>query len=91
MAALLMAVWRHSPKNPVIIHYDQDHSLAVMNRIDFVKKHKLVPSMSRRRNCYDNATVESFFSSLKKEKIHHHIFITRKIAKAEILNHIEFL
>jgi len=45
--------------------------------------------MSRRGNCYDNAAVESFFSSLKKEKIRRHIFRTREQAKAELFDYIE--
>lgn len=45
--------------------------------------------MSRRGNCYDNAAAESFFSSLKKEKIRRYIFKTREEAKAEIFDYIE--
>jgi putative transposase len=45
--------------------------------------------MSRRGNCYDNAAVESFFSSLKKEKIRRYIFKTREQARAEIFDYIE--
>ena len=45
--------------------------------------------MSRRGNCWDNAVVESFFSSLKKERIKKRIYKTREIAKAEIDEYIE--
>jgi len=45
--------------------------------------------MSRRGNCYDNAAVESFFGSLKKEKIGRYIYKTREEAKAEIFDYIE--
>lgn len=45
--------------------------------------------MSRRGNCYDNATVESFFSSLKKEKIRRYVFKTREEARAEVFDYIE--
>lgn len=45
--------------------------------------------MSRRGNCYDNAAMESFFESLKKEKIRHHIFKTREVARIEISDYIE--
>jgi len=45
--------------------------------------------MSRRGNCYDNAVVESFFSSLKKERIKRKIYPTREEAKTEILEYIE--
>jgi len=45
--------------------------------------------MSWRGNCYDNAVAESFFSSLKKEKIKRKIFNTRDQARAEIFDYIE--
>ena len=45
--------------------------------------------MSRRGNCWDNAVVESFFSSLKKERIKKRIYKNRKIAIADISNYIE--
>jgi putative transposase len=47
------------------------------------------PSMSRRGNCFDNAVAESFFSSLKKEKIRKQIFRTRDEAKTVIFDYIE--
>ena len=46
-------------------------------------------SMSRKGNCYDNAVVESFFSNLKNELIHHRRFISREQARAEIFEYIE--
>ena len=45
--------------------------------------------MSRRGNCYDNAVVESFFSSMKKEKIRLRTFKTSEEARAEIFDYIE--
>ena len=45
--------------------------------------------MSRRGNCYDNAVAESFFSSLKKERIKRKIYGTREEAKSEIFEYIE--
>ena len=45
--------------------------------------------MSRRGNCYDNAVVESFFKTLKRECVRKEIFITREEAKAKIFNYIE--
>lgn len=38
--------------------------------------------MTRRGNCYDNAAVESFFGSFKKEKVRRHIFKTREVVRA---------
>ena len=87
--ALLMAIWRRSPKREVIIHSDQGSQYGSDEWNRFCKENNLIPSMSRRGNCYDNAAAESFFSSLKKEKIRRHIFKTRDIAKAEIFDYIE--
>ncbi|HBX5876648.1 TPA: hypothetical protein MIH04_23105 [Klebsiella pneumoniae] len=48
-----------------------------------------VPSMSRCGNCWDNAVAESFFSSLKKERIRKRIYKTRDLARADIFDYIE--
>ena len=45
--------------------------------------------MSRRANCWDNAVAESFFSSLKKERIRKRIYKTRDLARADIFDYIE--
>jgi putative transposase len=45
--------------------------------------------MSRRGNCYDNAVAESFFSSLKKERIGKSIYRTREEARSDIFDYIE--
>ena len=87
--ALLMAVWRRLPKEEVIIHSDQGSQFSSDEWNRFCSEHNLVMSMSRRGNCYDNAAMESFFSSLKKEKIRRHIFRTRELAKAELFDYIE--
>lgn len=87
--ALLMSVWRRKPKETVIIHSDQGSQFGSDAWLRFCKEHNLSPSMSRRGNCYDNAVIESFFSSLKKEKIRRHIFKTRADAKSEIFDYIE--
>ena len=49
----------------------------------------MVPSMSRRGNCWDKAVAESFFSSLKKERTKRHVYATRKDAKSDIFDYIE--
>jgi putative transposase len=55
----------------------------------FCKSNGLEPSMSRKGNCYDNAVAESFFSSLKKERIKKHIYKNRDLATADITDYIE--
>ena len=86
--ALTMAVWRRKPKQPVIIRSDQGSQFGSDDFARWCKDNHLVPSMSRRGNCYDNAVAESFFSSLKKERIKRKIYATREEAKSEIFEYI---
>jgi putative transposase len=87
--ALLMAVWRRNPKQRVIMHSDQGSQYGSDDWVRFCKAHKLDPSMSRRGNCWDNAVAESFFSSLKKERIRRQVYRTRDLAKADVFEYIE--
>ena len=87
--ALLMAVWRRKPKNPVIIHSDQGSQFGSDDFARWCRDNNLIPSMSRRGNCYDNAVAESFFSNLKKERVKRKIYTTREEAKSEIFEYIE--
>jgi putative transposase len=87
--ALLMAVWRRRPKEKVLIHSDQGTQYGSDDWNRFCLAHNLDPSMSRRGNCWDNAVAESFFSSLKKERIRKRIYKTRDLAKADVFDYIE--
>ncbi len=87
--ALLMAVWRRKPKQAVIIHSDQGSQFGSDDFARWCKDNNLVPSISRRGNCYDNAVAESFFSNLKKERVKRKIYATREEAKSEIFEYIE--
>ncbi|OUC37022.1 hypothetical protein BJP35_2287 [Enterobacter sp. J49] len=55
----------------------------------FCRANKLASDMSLRGNCQDNAVAESFFSSLKKERIRKRIYKTRDLARADIYDYIE--
>jgi putative transposase len=87
--ALTMAVWRRRPKNPVMIHSDQGSQFGSDDFNRWCKDNALVPSMSRRANCWDNAVAESFFSSLKKERIKRRIYTSRQQAKSDVFDYIE--
>ena len=87
--ALMMAVWRRRPKAPVMIHSDQGSQFGSDDFNRWCKDNRLVPSMSRRGNCWDNAVAESFFSSLKKERIKRRIYPTRDDAKSDVFDYIE--
>lgn len=87
--ALLMAVWRRRPRQKVLVHSDQGCQYGSDDWLRFCQAHNLEPSMSRRGNCWDNAVAESFFSSLKKERIRKRIYRTRDLAKADVFDYIE--
>ncbi|GLX82097.1 transposase [Thalassotalea eurytherma] len=87
--ALLMAVWRRRPHSSVIIHSDQGSQYSSGDWQKFCQRHNLTPSMSRRGNCWDNAVAESFFSSLKKERVKKRIYKTREMARADVFDYIE--
>ncbi|WP_205418028.1 IS3 family transposase [Enterobacter cloacae] len=87
--ALMMAVWRRKPDGEVIVHSDQGSQYGSDDWQRFCRANHLAPSMSRRGNCWDNAVAESFFSSLKKERIRKRIYKTRDLARADIFDYIE--
>ncbi|MCQ0649385.1 IS3 family transposase, partial [Klebsiella pneumoniae] len=87
--ALMMAVWRRKPDGEVIVHSDQGSQYGSDDWQHFCRANNLAPSMSRRGNCWDNAVAESFFSSLKKERIRKRIYKTRDMARADIFDYIE--
>lgn len=87
--ALVMAVWRRRPKDNVMVHSDQGSQYGSDDWLRFLKANNLEPSMSRRGNCWDNAVAESFFSSLKKERIKKRIYKTRDLARADVFDYIE--
>lgn len=77
-----MAVSRRRPTGKVVIHSDQGSQYGSDDWLCFLHANSLEPSMSRRGNCWDNAVAESFFSSLKKERIKRRIYKTRDLARA---------
>jgi putative transposase len=90
LSALLMAVWRRKPKQTVIVHSDQGSQFTSYEWQKFLKAHNLEASMSRRGNCYDNAVAESFFHLLKRERIRHKTYASRKDARQDVFDYIEF-
>jgi len=86
--AIMMAVRRRRPKGTVI-HSDQGCQYGSDDWRRFCRTNRLEPSMSRRGNCWDNAVAESFFASLKKERIKKHIYKNRELASADVSDYIE--
>lgn len=89
LQALLMAVWRRKPKQPVLIHTDQGSQYTSRDWAAFLRAHNLEHSMSRRGNCHDNAVAESFFNLLKRERIRRRTYKTREQARQDIFDYIE--
>lgn len=87
--ALDMAIARQRFSAGLIVHSDrgsQYASTVFRTRLD---QHQMQQSMSRRGNCYDNAPMESFFSSLKGEHLEHQRFATHAEARAEVFTYVE--
>ncbi len=89
LQALVAAAWRRKPGPGVMVHSDQGSQFTSSDWQSFLKAHRMVPSMSRRGNCHDNAVAESFFSVLKKERIKRRIYPTRAAATSDVFDYIE--
>jgi transposase InsO family protein len=87
--ALIMAIAQRRPRSAVIVHSDRGTQFASAEYRQTLAAHGLVPSMSRQGNCYDNAFIESFWSSLKYEVVYHRKFATRAEARSAIFDYIE--
>ena len=88
--ALNMAIAHRNPKKGLLWHTDRGSQYASYSHKDLLEKHNIIQSMSRRSNCWDNAVAESFFKSLKNELVYQTYFYTKKQAKLEIFEYIEF-
>lgn len=89
LQALVSAIWKRKPAAGLIIHSDQGSHFTSRDWLSLLKQHGIVPSMSRRGNCHDNAVAESFFSALKKDRIKRRIYPTRDEAHSDVFNYIE--
>lgn len=89
LSALDMALVRRQPSSGVLHHTDRGAIYASDEYQDKLSTHGLVPSMSRKGDCYDNAVAESFFSTLKNELVLGSIYESREKARAQIFEFIE--
>ena len=87
--ALGMAVRRRVPGDDLLAHSDRGSQYASEHYRQLLSKHGIACSMSRRANCWDNAPMESFLATLKKELVHHEDYQTREEAKASLFEYIE--
>ena len=88
--ALNMAILHRNPARGLLWHTDRGSQYASYSHKDLLEKYNIVQSMSRKGNCWDNSVAESFFKSLKNELVYQRYFYTKKQAKKEIFEYIEF-
>ena len=86
--ALKMAIWQRRPESGLIVHSDRGSQYASGSYRRLLKAHDFVGSMSRKGDCWDNAVVESFFGSLKQERVQWRNYQTRYEAQQDVLHYI---
>lgn len=86
--ALQMAIWQRRPQSGLIMHSDQGAQYASKEHRQLLKIYGFIGSMSRKGNCLDNAVAESFFGSLKQERVHWRNYQTRYEAQQDVLQYI---
>src|SRR6187401_3564677 len=87
--ALVMAIWRRGRPDALLHHSDRGSQYASDQFQRLMADHGIVCSMSRAGNVWDNAAMESFFSSLKTERTARKTYRTRDQAKADVFDYIE--
>jgi len=89
MDAFTMAVGRRRPAPGLIFHSDRGSQYCSLKFQKLLQTHGAVSSMSRKGNCWDNAPAESFFASLKKDRVYYTSYKTREEARRDIVNYLE--
>lgn len=89
LEALTMAIERQRPAPGLIHHSDRGIQYAAEAYRQTLAQSGITPSMSRKGNCWDNAPMESFFHTLKTERVHHRVYATRAEARRDLFAYIE--
>jgi putative transposase len=87
--ALVMAIWRRGKPKALLHHSDQGSQYSSEQFQRLMADHGITCSMSRSGNVWDNAAMESFFSSLKTERVARKVYRTRDAARADVFDYIE--
>ncbi len=87
--ALEMAIERQLPGEGLLSHSDRGSQYASEHYQELLKRHGIRCSMSRKGDCWDNAPMESFFATLKKELVHFEDYTTRAGARESLFEYIE--
>jgi transposase InsO family protein len=80
---------RHEDDAGLLFHSDRGSQYAAGAYQERLREQGITGSMSRRGNCWDNAPLESFFATLKKELVHREKYQTREQARASVFHYIE--
>ena len=86
--ALKMAIWQRRPDAGLIVHSDRGSQYASKAYGRLLKAQGFIGSMSRKGNCWDNAVAESFFGSLKQERVQWRNYQTRYEAQQDVMHYI---
>jgi transposase InsO family protein len=89
LCAWNMALTHRQPPAELVFHSDRGCQYASADFRHALLQSKALPSMSRKACCYDNAAMESFWSTLKHELVYRHTFQTRTQARQAIFDYIE--
>ncbi len=89
IAALQMAVGRRQPPAGTLHHSDRGSQYASVQYQAVLQHHQFTVSMSGTGNCFDNAPMESFFGTLKAERVVYQNYQTREHAQQDIVSYIE--
>lgn len=87
--ALMMAVWRRGKPKALLHHSDQGSQYSSEEFQRLLAEQNITCSMSRRGDCWDNAAMESFFSTLKLERANRRRYANRDEARADLFDYIE--
>ncbi len=88
---LLMALWRRGKPSALTHHSDQGGQYASEDFQRLLDDQGITCSMSKRGDCSDHAAMESFFSSLKFERIYRKKYVSREEVRADVFDYIEML
>ena len=87
--ALTFAFWQRKPPPGLIMHSDRGSQYASEAHRRLINDYRMIQSMSGRGSCWDNAVIESFFKTLKVERVHCMCYDTRAHARLDIVDWIE--
>jgi len=86
--SLLMGIWRRNSGPGLIFHTDRGSQYCSNDFQKVLKNHRMLSSMSRKGDCWENAVAESFFGCLKTERVFFNNYKTREEARRDIFDYI---